>query len=158
MDQGSHIAATRKSESRLSEWQRAKWLFGGLWLALTILPALNALLQPRPTPNYLILAANTVLAISIAAFVGRDIWQLRVRRFPLWVDIALYASVIGGLASLIVVKEAGIWVWNDLYLDIPVFLLMGALAMVSFATESKKRVRVYVGARQLYFVDDTVGL
>jgi hypothetical protein len=152
------LNATVKSERRPREWKRAKWLFGGLWIALTVLPTLNALLVPRPTPSYLVLGANTVLAISIAAFMARDIWQLRVRRFPLWVDIMLYVSVIGGLAALIVVKEAGIWVWNDLHLDIPVFLLMGVLALTSFATEWKKRVRVYVGARQLHFVDDSVGL
>jgi len=147
-----------KGQPRPSEWHRAKWVFGTLWIALTVLLALNALLVRPPTPDYPILAVNIAIAIVIATFVARDIWQLRARRSPLWVDIVICVLVIGGLVALIVARETRIWAWNKLHLDIPVLVLLGVLALASFATESRKRVRVYIGTRQLHFVDENTGL
>lgn len=147
------VAVETDARPTPNEWQRAKWLFGGLWVALTLLPALNALLQPRPSPDGLVLAVNCSLAAAVGGFVARDMWRLKERRSPLWVDIGIYVLVFGGLALLIAFKETGMLVWNDLHLDIPVSLLMGIIAAAAWITEAKKKVRVYVTARSMAYVD-----
>jgi hypothetical protein len=141
-----------------SQWQRAKWLFGGLWLTLTVLPLFNALLVPPPAPDVWILVLNSVLALSLGAFLARDMWRLKVRRSPLIVDVLLYAVVLGGVVLLIVVKETKLFVWNSLHLDLPVFLLLGTCAVAAWVTEATKGVRIYVGARHLIFVGQKDGL
>ena len=141
-----------------SQWQRAKWVFGGLWVLLTVLPLLNALLVPPPSPDMGVLALNSLLAFGFAAFLARDMWLLRVRRWPLIVDLLLYAIVFGGLVFLIIAKETKWYEWNSLHLDVPIFVLMGSVALAAWITESKKAVRIYVGARHFIFVDGKDGL
>jgi hypothetical protein len=141
-----------------SGWLRAKWIFGGLWAVLTLLSILNGILTPPPEPNWAVLLLNSVIAIAVVGLIGREMWLLKVRHAPLIVDIAIYVAVIGGLIALMFVKETGVYVWNDLHLDVPIFLLMGGLAITAWFTESKKGVRVYVGARNLIFTRNDVGL
>lgn len=141
-----------------AQWQRAKWIFSGLWLTLTVLPLLNALLVPPPTPKVGTLLLNSLLALGLGAFLARDMWRLKVRRSPLIVDALLYAVVVGGVVLLIVVKETKLFVWNSLHLDIPIFFLMGTAAVGAWVTEVKKGVRIYVGARHFIFVGRKDGL
>ena len=136
-----------------SQWQRAKWVFGGLWVMLTLLPVLIALLILPPPPSIGVLILNSVFALGLAAFLARDMWRLKVRRSPLLVDILLYTVALGGLVFLIVVKETKVYEWNSLHLDVPIFLLMGAVALAAWITETKKAVRIYVGSRHFIFVD-----
>lgn len=141
-----------------SQWQRAKWVFGGLWLALTVLPLLNALLVLPPAPDVGILLLNSLLALGLGAFLARDMWRLKVRRSPLVVDVLLYAVVLGGVVLLVVVKETRLFVWNSLHLDVPIFLLIGTAAVAAWVTEAKKGVRIYVGARHFIFFGQKDGL
>lgn len=152
----ANVAAEPRHEP--PEWRRAKWIFSWLWLLLTVLPAVNAALVPRPTPDGVVLAVNCLLALGFGGFIARDMWLLKVRHSPLWIDIATYAVVLVGFVSIVLVKEMGILVWNDLHFDIPVFLLMGTIASAAWITEAKKRVRVYVGARHFIFARDDAGV
>jgi hypothetical protein len=140
------------------QWQRAKWVFAGLWLLLTALPLLNALLVPPSPPSMAVLALNSALALGIGGFIARDMWLLKVRRSPLIVDVLLYATVLGGLAFLIVAKETKFYEWNSLHLDVPTFVLMGIAAVAAWVTEAKKAVRIYIGARHFIFIDANDGL
>lgn len=162
MQRNPYAAPTAKLGTEASEepsnWQRAKLLFGGLWVLLTVLPLLNALLEPPTMPNVGVLLFNSFLALGFSAFLARDMWLMKVRRSPLIVDICLYVIIVGGLVFLIVLKESGLYVWNDLHLDVPVFLLMGSLALAAWMTEAKKAVRVYIGARHFIFVHEENGL
>ena len=146
-----------RPEGEPSEWQRAKWVFGALWLMLTMLPLLNALFVAPPAPDPWILVANSLLAMAIGIFVARDMWLLKVRRSPLAVDVLAYVLVLGGLAFLIVGKETKSFDWNSLHLDVPIFFLMGAATLGAWITEARKGVRIYVGARHLVFVNATHG-
>ena len=147
-----------RHEGEPSEWQRAKWVFGALWLALTVLTVLNALLVMPPAPDPWILAANSLVAIALGTFIARDMWLLKVRRSPLAVDALVYVLVLGGLAFLIVAKETKFFEWNSLHLDVPIFFLMGAATLGAWMTEARKDVRIYVGARHLVFINATDGL
>jgi hypothetical protein len=93
----------------------------------------------------------------VGGFIARDMWLLKVRRFPLMVDVVLYVLVLGGLGFLIVGKETKFFEWNSLHLDIPISFLMGAASLGAWMTEARKNVRIYVGARHLVFVKATDG-
>ena len=141
-----------------SEWQRVKWLFGGLWLMLTLLPLLNMLFVVPPAPNPWTLFVNVLLAVAVGVFIARDIWLLRIRKSPLVVDVLLYTLVLGGIGGLIIAKETKVLDWNSLHLDIPIFFLLGVVTLTAWLTEKRKAVRVYVGARHLLFVGGKDGL
>ena len=149
---------SRKGFEEPSQWRRVKWVFGALWLMLTVLPMLNAFLIPPPSPNMGILLLNSFVALGVAALIARDMWLLKVRRSPLIVDILVYAIALGGFAFLIVLKETKLYVWNSIYLDVPIFMLMGTVAIAAWVTEAKKATRIYFGARNFMFVDAKDGL
>jgi hypothetical protein len=135
-----------------SEWQRAKWVFGALCLLLAVLTVPKVMLHTAAEPDWAVLLINCVAATSVGAFVARDMWLLKSRLAPLIVDIAIYVIGLGGLFSLFFLRETGLFVWNPLHLEIPAVLTFGIIAAVAWLTESRKRVRIYVGARQLVFV------
>jgi hypothetical protein len=141
-----------------SQWQRAKWVFGSLWLMLTALGLLNTFFVPPAAPSISVLVLNSLLALALAGYLARDMWLLKVRRSPLILDVLVYTIGLGGLVFLIVLKETKLYVWNELHLDVPAFLLIGTVAVAAWITEAKKAVRIYVGARHFIFVSATDNL
>ncbi|MCX7176881.1 MAG: hypothetical protein NT159_23775 [Proteobacteria bacterium] len=135
-----------------------KRIYTVLWVVLTILPILNYLLKPPPPPDFLILFANTLVAGAVGGLLAHDVWTLKVRSWPLVVDVLIYMMFIFGFLALIYLKEAGVWNWNDTHLDFPVFVFLGVPTVAVWITEAKKGVKVYVSARKLIFVKAHDGL
>ncbi len=145
-------------KTRPSEWTRMKWLYTALWVLLTILPILNGLLTPPPPADPLILSANTLAATALGGFIAHDVWKLKVRCWPLAIDVLIYAVGILGFLALILLKEAGVWNWNDTHLDVPIFVFFAVSTSAVWITEARKRVKVYLGARQFIFISAQDGL
>ena len=136
------------------EWQRVKWCFGGLALLLTLLGFAELLLTSRPSPSVTVLTLICVVVLGLAGLISCDIWNLTVRRFPLWVDVLIYAAVFSALGAYIYARETGIATWSSLYIDLPLVLLFATVTVVAAITEAKKSVRVYFTARTLLFFDE----
>jgi hypothetical protein len=130
---------------------RAMWFYGGISLLLIPLEALSIALHLRDGVNLVTLLIIFALSLLIAMAICKDIWNLRVRLFPLWADIAMAVAAFGSFAALIAIREAGVLVWNLSYLSVPMLVVSISIAAVSAATESKKHVRVYFGARTFSF-------
>jgi hypothetical protein len=138
--------------TRPSEWTRMKWLYTTLWVMLAILPVLNGLLKPPPPAEPLILFVNIIAAAAIGGFIAHDVWKLRVRSWPLAIDVLIYAVLILAFFTLILLKEIGVWHWNDTHLDIPLFVFFLVTTTTVWITEQKKGVKIYLGARKLIFI------
>lgn len=143
---------------RPSEWTRMKWVYTALWALLTILPILSALFKAPPPADPLILFTNTLAATSLGGFIAHDVWKLKVRYWPLAIDVLIYAIVILGVLALILFKETGVWNWNDTHLDVPVFALFAISTTAVWITEARKGVKIYLGARRLMFIGAQDGL
>jgi hypothetical protein len=139
-------------KTRPSEWTRMKWLYTTLWVMLAILPVLNGLLKPPPPAEPLILFVNIIAAAAIGGFIAHDVWKLRVRSWPLAIDVLIYAVLLLAFFALILLKEIGVWHWNDTHLDIPLFVFFLVTTTTVWITERKKGVKVYLGARKLIFI------
>jgi hypothetical protein len=129
-----------------------KWLYTTLWVMLAILPVLNGLLKPPPPAEPLILFVNIIAAAAIGGFIAHDVWKLRVRSWPLAIDVLIYAVLLLAFFALILLKEIGVWHWNDTHLDIPLFVFFLVTTTTVWITERKKGVKVYLGARKLIFI------
>ena len=131
---------------------RVSWGFGTLGTLLLVLKVLDRYSpKPEPTPDPLILATWSCLALLVAALMARDIWTLKVRRFPLWFDLLVYLIGLGGLAWFIYLKETTHPSLSMGHVDVPAMLIMFPVAAVAAFTEKKKGVRVYQGLRTLIF-------
>jgi hypothetical protein len=129
---------------------------GVLVLAVKILDRYSP--KPEPPTDPILLGAYCVLALVIAAVLARDVWNLKVRHFPLWFDALGYILCLGGLAVFIYLKETS-KPWLSMgYLDLPIILFMFTIAAAAIATEKRKKVRVYFGARTLMFKHDEAAL
>jgi hypothetical protein len=144
--------SNEQEERKPPEWSRAIWIFSFLPAIIIFLSIFKAILKPPSTPNSLYLLALWSIATLLAWIVGRDIWALRVRVWPGWIEALLYTVSLGGLAVLIFLRESGIYVWNTIYLDVPFVWCSVLIAVVAWLTEKRKGVRVYLGARRLRFV------
>jgi hypothetical protein len=143
------------SAKRQNEMHRVKWIYCGIGLFILIPELLTQYFIGRSyTGNWIFLCFSIFAGSAVAWVIGRDIWALRVRHSPLWVDIAMYILVLGGLGGAIFLREAGIYVWNTVYLDAFVVWLCVQVVAIAWATEKTKRVRVYLGARRLVFVNE----
>jgi len=134
-----------------SEWCRAKRVYSLLPAIILVLSILSAMLKPPLAPDGLVLLAILSIASLLAWFVARDIWFLRVRENPLWIDVLCYVVPLGGLAALIFLRESHIYVWNTIYLDVLIVWCSVPIAVVAWLTEKRKGVRIYIGARKLRF-------
>ena len=110
------------------------------------------MLEPPPAPDSLSLLAILLLASLLAWFCARDIWFLRNRVSPLWIDVIGYVVTLGGLAALIYLRESRIYVWNSIYLEALIVWYSVSMAVVAGLTEKRKGMLVYLGARKLRFV------
>lgn len=141
-----------------SEWCRAIRVYSLLPTVILFMSALNAMLKPPPAPDSLLFLAILSIASFLAWLVARDIWLLRVREHPLWIDVFSYVVVLGGLTVLIFLRESRIYVWNTIYLDALFVWCSVPIAVVAWLTEKRKGVRVYIGARKLRFIHANAGL
>jgi len=153
-EQGS-LPSTPKQPS---EWRRVIRVFSVLPTVILLISVLSASLMPQPAPNGPLLLVFLLIASFVAWLPARDIWALRVRQLPLWLDVAGYVFALGGLAVLIGLRESKIFVWNMIYLDAFFFWCTATIACVTWITERRKGVRVYIGARRLKFVYARAGL
>src|SRR5688572_26639858 len=120
---------------------RVSWGFGALGLLLLTLKVLDRYSpKPEPAPDTLILAARSCLALLIAALMARDIWNLKVRTLPLWLDILVYVVSLSSLALFIYLKETTYTSLSMGYVDVPAMLIMFPVAAVAALTERKKGV------------------
>lgn len=145
-------------KTKPSEWTRMKWLYTALWVLLTSLTILNGLLKPPPPADPLILFMNTLVATVLGVSIAHDVWKLKVRCSPLVIDVLIYVILILGFLALIILKETGIWNWNDIYLDVPLIVFFTVSTTAVWITEARKGVKVYVGARRLIFISAQDGL
>lgn len=113
----------------------------------------NRMLKPLPAPDTLSLLGILSIASLLAWITARDIWFLRDRVSPLWVDIFVYVIALGTLAAIIFLRESGIYVWDTIYLDALFIWYSVSIAAVSWITEKRKGVRIYIGARKYRFVN-----
>ena len=141
-----------------SEWCRVIRVFSLLPAIILSLSILNAMLVPTPAPEGPYLLAILSIASLLSWVVARDIWLLRVRQGPLWIDVLCYVVVLGGLAVLIYLRESRIYVWNTIYLDALFVCFAVPIAVAAWLTEKRKGVRIYIGARRIRFVHAHAGL
>jgi peptidoglycan/LPS O-acetylase OafA/YrhL len=135
-----------------SEWTRMKWLYTALWVLLTIMQILSGALPPPPPADPLILFTNIIVAAALGGFIAHDLWKLKVRYWPLAIDILIYAVFILGFLALISLKEAGVWNWNDTHLDVPLFVFFAVSTVAAWITENRKDVKIYFRARRFLFI------
>lgn len=105
------------------------------------------------------LAGAASTGVLLGLLLGRDIWRLTVRRDPLWKDLLAVAAAIVAFAVLILVREAGIWLWPFAAGDALALSMLATMAVVTALTERRKKVRVYAFARHFAYVhaDDAAG-
>jgi hypothetical protein len=137
---------------KIGPWSRAKWLFVALTLFIAAPSALTWTFFKPPTPNTTLVVLVCLAASIIGWIVGRDIWALRVRHNPLWLDVLGYVIALGGLGVLIYLRESTIFVWDTIYIDIFFVLLCSEIAAVAWITEARKGV--HVGVRVLVFIHE----
>lgn len=135
-----------------------KWLYTTLWVLLSSLTILNGLLKPPPPTDPLILFTNTLVAAALGGAIAHDVWKLKVRCSPLVIDVLIYVILILGFLALIVLKETGIWNWNDTYLDVPLIVFFAVSTTAVWITEARKGVKVYLSARRFIFISAQDGL
>lgn len=84
--------------------------------------------------------------------MAHDLWKLKVRHWPLVIDILIYAVFFLGLLTLMFLKETGTWNWNNTHLDVPLFVLFTVSTTAAWITEKRKEVKIYLGARGFLFI------
>lgn len=140
---------------RPNELFRVKWIYCGIGLFILVPELLMQYFIDKPySANWTNLCVSILIGSAVAWVIGRDIWALRVRHSPLWLDIAMYSLVLGSLGAAIFLRETGIYVWNTAYLDAFFVWLCAQIVIIASVTEKSKRVRVYLGARRLVFVNE----
>ena len=90
--------------------------------------------------------------MALGVVLSRDIWNLVMRKNPLWYDVLLGAAVVGAFGVLVYLRESELWRWSFEAADAFVVALLGTMAVVTLLTEHLKKVRVYAFARHFRFV------
>ena len=151
------VQSDKDATPKIEPWSRAKWLFAALTIFIAAPSSLTWIFKP-PTPNTSLVVLVCLVASIIGWLVGRDIWALRVRHSPLWLDILGYVVALGGLGVLIYLRESKIFVWDTIYLEVFFVSLCSEIAAVAWITEARKNVRIYVDARVLIFIHEPSSL
>jgi c-di-AMP phosphodiesterase-like protein len=92
------------------------------------------------------------LALVLAVMEGKKIWNLRAKRISRSTSLFIGLTLVGVLIALLALNDSGVFIWNQLYLDIPLtlyFLLRGVIAWI---TEWRKSVQVYEELEGFTFV------
>ena len=139
-----------------SELRRVVWLFAGLGAAVLFITP-SALLSlswwhAQSPKDLLLLVFPISTGLALGLLCSWDIWHLTVRKNPLWKDLLIGAAALAGLGVMILLRESGLWVWSFASGDALITTLISTIAVVSFVTERRKKVRVYFGSRTLVFI------
>ena len=145
----------QSSSKAISKFRRANFVYAVL-AAFILVAGPSHLLFPawwqrQEMSELLALALPTLVGTLLGLLSARDIWNLVVRRNPLWKDLLFAALVFAVLLALILLREFGVWVWSFAAGDALALSLLATMAVVTSVTEHTKRVRVYAFARHFAF-------
>lgn len=131
--------------------RRLRWVYLGVLCMFIILIPIHASDRRLPEPDLLNLFVLIMGGLLFAAWSSRDILRLHSSKLPLWVDIFGYLVVTGFVCLYIALNELHIWRWSKLYIDIPAVVFLGITTTVTWVTETRNNVRIYMGSRTLIF-------
>ena len=92
------------------------------------------------------------LAISIALPESIRILMLRRKKESKLVTAIVSLVVLAAVITLLELKDRGIFVWNELYFTLPMLLFSLLFYFVSFVTEDRHNVRVYMALDGIHYV------
>jgi hypothetical protein len=104
-------------------------------------------------------ASSELSSLMLHALVGgvlggllcRDIWNLTVRHNPLWRDVLVIAVLVALLLLPHQLRMLGVWPWSAAAHNVLILSLLITMAVITFVTEHRKRVRVYLFPRRSYY-------
>lgn len=124
------------------------WSVGGFLM----FAAFTVVLPKREPLNYLYLLSFCAIAIALALYVCREMWMLEAKRSSRWAGYLSAFGFGGAFLTLLVLHDAKLFIWNHLYVEIPVALFCAITAVGAWVTESRKSVRVLVELEGFAFV------
>ena len=91
--------------------------------------------------------------LTIGACIPECIRILKVKRKKESKFVTTIVSIMVGVAviTLLELKERGVFIWNELYLTIPLLLFSLLFYIVCFITEDKHDVRVYFALDGIHY-------
>ena len=93
--------------------------------------------------SYLYLGFFCAVAVALSLVACWEIWTLRAKLAPQWVsNLSVFCSG-AGIVTLVVLQETKLFVWNHLYIAIPLILFWALTLIGAWVTEWRKSVRVY---------------
>ena len=139
-----------------SELSRVLWIFAALGMFVLLIGP-SHLLSPtwwRDQEPYdqLALALTIGVGACLGLLAGRDIWRLSERETPRWKLVLSIAVAALATATMIYIRESGIWRWSLVIGDALVVSGSLTVAAVALSAERKNRVRVYFSTRKFIFV------
>ena len=155
---GTPLKQSPQSTENPSELRRAVYVFPALAMLILLIgpsPLLSPLWWQMQDVNFPAqLLSPLVAALALGAVVGRDIWNLTVRRNPLWKDLLYGALGLFPFLVAVVLREAGLWLWSFASGDTFVVGLALTITAISAFTERRRSVRVYLSSRHLVVVHE----
>jgi hypothetical protein len=139
-----------------SEFRRALWVYAAM-AGFIALSGPTSLLYPewwqqQPPSEILKLLLPALAGVAFGLLFSRDIWNLVVRRNPMWKDLLAGVLAIAAPVALIYLRESGIWLWSFASGDALAFSFLATMALVTVLTERRSQVRIYASTRNFTFV------
>ena len=141
---------------RPSEATRVAYVFAAL-MAITLAIGPSDLLSigwwsSQSVRAHFGLAASGIAGILIGGLAARSIWRLDSKKSPKWKDALIACTAATIFVILIYVRESHAWVWPLAAGDAFFVCLSAVLVFASLTTERRRKVKVYMTARNFVFI------
>jgi len=125
--------------------------FFGCATPLFCIFALLDYLEPIPLNPAMLAAVSTVAVVLV---MSSWVQVLRLRKKRRSAAASVFALVVGaaGVVALLELKRRGIFVWNELYVTVPVLLCSILVFAACYVAESRHSVRVYLALDGFHYV------
>jgi len=125
--------------------------FFGCATPLFCIFALLDYLEPISLSPAMLTAVSTVVVVLV---MSSWVQVLRLRKKRRSAAASVFALVVGaaGIVALLELKRRGIFVWNGLYVTVPVLLSSVLVFAACYMAESRHSVRVYLALDGFHYV------
>jgi hypothetical protein len=94
--------------------------------------------------NFLLLLPFVILGLVYSIMVCREFWTLKTKQNKKWKVIVYPLLSVTILIVLLALNDLGIFIWNQLYFEIPMTLYLATSGLFAWACEQRYKVKFYM--------------
>lgn len=94
--------------------------------------------------NLLILLPFVLLGLVCSILVCREFWTLKTKKNKKWQVVVYSLLAVTILMALLALNDLGIFIWNQLYFEIPMTLYLATSGLFAWACEQRYKVKFYM--------------